>query len=157
MKHVTLDTANVADPSAEIPIACDLHVFSEADRAAHFDLSTEALVRWPTEREELPDGYLFSYQGSEERFLALSRWAAAEHRCCPWAAYSVEMGPFEPGRLGTIRVRITAPPEGKAFLTSAYEYLGQLQGERPPESIMNPAGVLRRASILEKLKAGCKC
>lgn len=158
MKNVKLDTANVAALSSEeIPIACDPHVFSEADRAAHFDLCTEALVRWPTAREDLPDGYLFLYQGSEERFLALSRWAAAEHRCCPWASYSVEMGPFERGQLGTIRVRVTARPEGKAFLTTAYQYLEKLRGEPPPESIMNPADTLRRGTILEKLEAGCKC
>ena len=69
MNQVKLDPAPDSGPQSGIPIACDLHVFSEADRAAHFDPSTDALVRWPTKREELPDGYLFSCQGSEQRFL----------------------------------------------------------------------------------------
>ena len=60
-------------------------------RSQHLDLSTDALVRWPRSRSELPDGYLFQYEGDEERFVTLARWAAAEHRCCPWAAYSVQM------------------------------------------------------------------
>jgi hypothetical protein len=109
----------------EIPIACDLGVFTRAERTEHLALCTDAIVRWPSERIELEDGHLFRYAGDEARFLTLARWAAAEHRCCPWASYSVAMAPFRSGERGQIEVRVRATPEGKQFLTAAYRYLAE--------------------------------
>jgi hypothetical protein len=131
-------------------------VFTREQRAGHLDLSTDVLVRWPRRRSELPDGFLFQYQGDEERFVALARWAAAEHRCCPWASYSVEMSPFSGGP-GALQVRVTATPEGKDFLTAAYRYLEELDGATPPESIMDPEGKITRRTILDRIKGACGC
>ena len=145
-----------ARPTLEIPIACDPRVFSREQRSQHLDLSTDALVRWPRSRSELPDGFLFQYEGDEERFITLARWAAAEHRCCPWAAYSVQMSAFAGGS-GAIEVRVTATPEGKEFLTAAYRYLEELDGTSPPASIMDGEGKITRKTILDRIKAGCGC
>lgn len=140
----------------EIPVACDLGVFSKEQRREHIELSTEVVIRWPRKRLELPDGYLFQYEGDEERFVALARWAAAEHRCCPWASYSVEMGPFSRTG-GAIQVRVTATAEGKAFLAVAYRYLEELDGAMPPESIMDADGTITHETIRQRIKAGCGC
>jgi hypothetical protein len=121
--------------TSAIPIACIPNVFTEAERAAHFALAVDALVRWPVARRAVPDGYVFEYRGDEDRFGALARWAAGEHRCCPWAAYSVEMGPFEAGQPGTIRVRVRATAEGVAFLATCYEYVEKLGGVPPSDSL----------------------
>jgi hypothetical protein len=140
----------------EIPVACDPGVFSKEQRLQHLDLSTDALVRWPRSRSELPDGYLFQYEGDEERFVSLARWAAAEHRCCPWAAYSVQMSAFAHST-GAIEVRVTTTPEGKEFLAAAYRYLAQLDGAAPPESIMDGDGKITSKTILDRIKAACGC
>jgi hypothetical protein len=140
---------------SELPIACDPPVFSEDARRAHLRLSTDVLVRWPRQRVELADGYAFRYEGDEAMFLTLARWAASEHRCCPWGTYSVEMRPFTGG--GEIEIRVTATEEGKAFLTEAYRYLEELNGEIPPASILNPKGTLTRKTLLDRLKGGCGC
>jgi hypothetical protein len=121
--------------ASQIPIACIPAVFTREERAAHLELSFDAIVRWPLRRQELPDGHLFEYEGNEERFLALARWAAGEHRCCPWASYSVEMAPFAGPKPGTLRVRVRATDEGTAFLRTCYEYVEKLQGARPPDSL----------------------
>jgi hypothetical protein len=156
-RHPPAGSAQVPGrPTLEIPVACDPRVFSREQRAQHLDLSTDALVRWPRSRSELPDGYLFQYEGDEERFVALARWAAAEHQCCPWAAYSVQMGAFAGGR-GAIEVRVTATSEGKEFLAAAYRYLEELDGASPPESIMDGQGKITRKTILDRIKAGCGC
>jgi hypothetical protein len=115
-----------ARQALEIPVACDPRVFSRKQRSQHVDLSTDALIRWPRRRSELPDGYLFQYEGDEERFVTLARWVAAEHRCCPWAAYSVQMSAFA-GGAGAIEMRVTATPEGKEFLAAAYRYLEEVK------------------------------
>jgi hypothetical protein len=114
---------------SQIPVACDPGVFSSEQRAQHLDLSTDVLVRWPQRRLELPDGYLFEYEGDEDRFLTLARWAAAEHRCCPWASYAVEMDAFS-STGGALRVRVTATAEGKAFLADAYRNLEPRQQKK---------------------------
>lgn len=134
------DTVTRGEPeplslASQIPIACIPAVFTKEQRAVHLDLSVDAIARWPLRRQELPDGYLFEYEGNEERFLALARWAAGEHQCCPWASYSVEMGPFTAQKPGAIRVRVRATEEGTAFLRTCYEYVEKLQGARPPDSL----------------------
>jgi hypothetical protein len=118
-------------------------VFAKPQRAAHLALSLDAIVRWPRSRQELPDGFLFEYDGNEERFLELARWVSAEHRCCPWACYSVEMGPFSGDTPGTIRVRVRGTDEGKAFLKICYEYAETLGGVQPPDSIFESRTITR--------------
>lgn len=133
------ETSTETDPeplslASGIPIACNPTVFTKEQRSAHLALSVEAIVRWPARRQVLADGFLFEYEGDEERFLALARWAAAEHRCCPWASYTVEMGPFDRNP-GTVRVRVRASDEGRTFLKTCYEYVEKLGGDRPPDHL----------------------
>ena len=114
--------------ASEIPIACIPGVFTNEQRMAQMESSIDAISRWPLRRHELADGYLFEYEGNEERFLALARWASGEHRCCPWASYSIEMAPFADQKPGSIRVRVRATEKGVAFLRSCYEYVEKLTG-----------------------------
>jgi len=147
-------------PSAaalSVPVACDPRVFTRPERAEHLALCADVVVHWPKRRIELDDGYLFDFEGDEARFLALARWAAAEHRCCPWASYTVEMGPFAAGGRGEIRLKVRSTPEGKEFLAAAYQYLTELGGAAPPETIMDAKEKLTLRSLVQRLKAGCGC
>jgi hypothetical protein len=130
-----------SQPASTIPIACIPGVFTKEQRAAHLELSIDALVRWPSAKHEVADGYVFEYQGDEGRFLALARWVSGEHQCCPWASYSVEMDPFSDGKPGAIRVRVRATEEGRAFLRACYAYVEKLQGRRPPDSLLDSAQI----------------
>jgi hypothetical protein len=123
--------------ATDIPIACIPGVFTKEERVAQMAISIDAISRWPLRRQELPDGYLFEYEGTEDRFLELARWASGEHRCCPWASYSIEMAPFGGAAPGTIRVRVRAPEEGVAFLRACYAYVEKLEGGAPPDSRFN--------------------
>jgi hypothetical protein len=102
----------------DIPLACDLTVFTPDERDAHVALARRALLHWPDGREEAPDGYLFHYQGDPPRFLALARFAADEHRCCPWIHFTLELAPAPAGRPAGIRLRMTAPAAGKQLLAA---------------------------------------
>jgi hypothetical protein len=124
--------------ASDIPIVCIPGVFTKDERVAQMDLSVAAISRWPLRRQELADGYVFEYEGSEERFLALARWAAGEHRCCPWASYSVEMAPFMDQKPGTIRVRVRAADEGVKFLRTCYRYIETLRDSSPTETPFSP-------------------
>ena len=81
-----------------------------------------------------------------------ARWAAADHRCCAWASYAVEMGPFANGR-GALRMCVTGNAEGKAFLTAALRYVDELAGAAPAEAIMN--GKITRETIVDQLGTRC--
>ena len=142
--------------ASQIPIACIPAVFTKEQRAAHLELSVDAIVRWPVRREELSDGYLFEYEGTEERFLTLARWAAGEHQCCPWACYSVEMGPFADQKRGTIRVRVRATEEGTAFLRTCYEYVEKLQGAPPPDSLFH-SDKITAEDVRREVKRCARC
>ncbi|MBW8888548.1 MAG: hypothetical protein JF616_12395 [Fibrobacteres bacterium] len=139
------------------PIACDPSVFPMEKRLEHVELAKDILLRWPKRKEELEDGYLFHYEGDEEMFLALARWAADEHRCCPWGAYAIEAGPSAAGKPGAIKLRWGGSQDGKAFLTDALKFMEDLGGDAPPESILNPDRKLTRASFQGKPKARCGC
>src|SRR5262245_50801119 len=93
--------------SSSPPIACNPGVFSKEERQEHATRSKELLVRRPARREEQADGYVFHYEGNEELFLAMARFAAFEHRCCPWLRFSVEMEPFSGDAPGALCLRMT--------------------------------------------------
>jgi hypothetical protein len=142
--------------AGELAVACRPSALPKEQRVSHLELSRQAVLHSPARRVELEDGFRFEYRGDEERFAALARWVAAEHRCCPWASYSVAMLPFADGD-GQIQVTVTATPEGKAFLATAYAYLEQLRDAAPPASIMDSSGKLTRDTLLARLLRGCGC
>jgi hypothetical protein len=144
--------------ASEIPIACSPMVFPRERRAAHLALAIDAIVRWPRSKQELPDGFLFEYEGNEERFLELARWASAEHRCCPWAGYSVEMGPFSGDTPGMIRMRVRGTDEGKAFLKICFEYVDRLGGSSQPPDSLFESPIITRESVqqeIDRCDGGC--
>lgn len=141
----------------EIPIACDPFVFSSDERKAHHDLARDVIVRWPTQREELADGYQFHYDGNEELFLTLARWASSEHRCCSWASFAIEMDPFTKDAPGAIRLQMRGPGEAKKLLADAFTLL---EGDPRAELFLNPTGKIT-AEAFSKARSssghGCGC
>jgi hypothetical protein len=142
---------------SNIPIACDPLVFSKEQRAEHHQLATNVIVRWPSQRVELADGFEFHYQGTEERFLEIARWVASEHRCCAWASFALEMDPFTSDDPGAIRLRMRGGLEGKAMLKDAFSLL---EGDPRAEMFLNPTGTIT-AEAFAKAKSstgrGCGC
>ncbi|MBL8552242.1 MAG: hypothetical protein JNJ73_19795 [Hyphomonadaceae bacterium] len=137
---------------ADLPVVCDLRAFSETELAAHYALSIDVVLRWPTQREDLPNGYLFHYQGGEERFLALARWAGEESRCCRWANYAVELTPAH------VSLRMTAPTqEGKDALTTGIEMLETLQHGPLPDFLLHSEGAESLDSFRDKVARHCGC
>jgi hypothetical protein len=112
----------------EIPIACDPGVFSREEREQHVRDSRKLLTELPRDRRELPDGYVFHYDGGEELFVSLARWAAEEHRCCPWARFSLEMEPFTQEIPGKIRLSMTGGSGAGVLLAAA---LSDLENNGP--------------------------
>lgn len=79
----------------ECPVYCQLGVFSKAEFELHSKETYKLIKSMPQLREELLDGFKFTYVGDEGLFLRLAQWASREHQCCAWAKFKLEMEPFE--------------------------------------------------------------
>lgn len=139
-----------------LPIACDPSVFPKEKRLAHLEQSKAVLLRLPLRKTETDTGFVFEYEGNEDRFLQLAQWLADEHRCCPWGSYAIEAGPSESGKPGIIRVRWGGSPEGKAFLSEALAHLESL-GDAAPEGWLAAERKWTRESLPKKRQGACGC
>ncbi|HVZ33586.1 MAG TPA: hypothetical protein VG963_14240 [Polyangiaceae bacterium] len=143
-----------ASGANQLALACDPLVFSKEERADHHALAKNVFLRWPTKKQELPDGYLLHYEGDEMLFANLAKWASSEHRCCSWASFSLEMDPFAHGTTGAIRLRMTGGTEGKTMIAEGMALL-----EHDPSPFLNPTGKITKDSLSQRSKpaTGCGC
>ena len=76
----------VANADVTTPIACNLAVFTKAERARHIQLIAMLKDR-VAEMRESTDGYSFRFDAELVRPLA--EWTALETKCCPsWISRS---------------------------------------------------------------------
>jgi len=84
-------------------IACNLNVFTPAERAQHRTLI--ALLKAAiAERSELPDGYGFRLSREIISLEQLAVWAALESKCYPFFDFQLELSP-QPAGLLWLRLR----------------------------------------------------
>ena len=122
----------------ELPIVCDLSVFTAEQRAAHLNLTRRVFIDWASRHETLDDGIAIIIEGNEERFLEVARWASEEHQCCAWLTFSVAIHPFATGTNGRIELRLTSSSDqGMAFIGGA---LGQMLAAEPASGEQRKAG-----------------
>jgi hypothetical protein len=99
------------------PIACNLGVFSRAERARHVELIA-MLKEKVTEVHELPDGYAFRY--GPDLLRPLAEWATLETKCCPFIDFQLELEP-QPGGVAWLRLR--GESEVKEFIRTDFQPL----------------------------------
>lgn len=85
----------------------------------------EELVPGIVDIEEIPDGYVYWLERTEEWFRRVCDFALFESRCCDFADF--EIGLQATGK--RISLRITGPGETKEFLRQAG--LGQIPSAHP--------------------------
>ncbi len=72
------------------PLACNLGVFSQIERARYDELRSSLMAAAHVERVD--GGYAIRLPGDDETFRAVAEWALLERRCCPFIAFSVSFG-----------------------------------------------------------------
>ena len=107
----------VAEADVTTPIACNLAVFTKAERARHIELIAMLKDR-VEEMRESTDGYSFRFDAELVRPLA--EWTALETKCCPFLDFEIELEP-QPG--GTAWLRLRGNPEVKEFIRTDFEPL----------------------------------
>ena len=96
-------------PAAGHDLACNLGALSPRERALHAALGQQLLAS-VEERRELVNGYALRLPAG--RRLTAARWAALEHRCCPFFAFELT----RPLERGSVWLRITGGPGVKQFM-----------------------------------------
>src|SRR5262245_65819308 len=78
----------MATPLGDIPIACDLSVFTPAERADHLARSRRLFAAAEDMREDA-DGYSFTFARTPALNAEVALWVENERRCCPFFRFEV--------------------------------------------------------------------
>jgi len=95
-------------PAAGHDLACNLDALNPRERAQHEALG-RTLFASVRERRELDDGWAFRLPAARRR--TATRWAALEHRCCPFFAFEIA-----PAERGAVWLKVTGGPGVKQFI-----------------------------------------
>jgi hypothetical protein len=95
----------------EIPIAC---LLPDKTRQAREEEIAAELFSAVQEKRELPDGYAYRFDPTEEIAAALFQFIVFERECCPFLTFDLR---FEQGR-GPIWLTLRGPDGTREFLDS---------------------------------------
>lgn len=96
-----------------ISIACNLDVFTPAEREQHLQDAQQVMSR-RLESVELPDGYAFRYAADGDIVRLLGAFIDDERKCCPFFHFALEI---EPGS-ETVWLKLTGSDDVKAFIAA---------------------------------------
>ena len=105
----------------ELPMVCDLSVFTPEERKNHIDESTELFTN-AKRVIEIKNGYAFHFDYSDAKFLAIARWMKDDNKCCPFLTFEVAIEPFTSGK--EVILRITGNDEMKKGIWLDLEKMG---------------------------------
>jgi hypothetical protein len=94
----------------DLPIACDLTVFTPEERRAHEARSERLFAHQRTASEALTDGYRFAFAASA--LAEVSAFIAGERRCCPFFSFTLEL----PAGAEVVYLSLRGPDGVKALL-----------------------------------------
>jgi hypothetical protein len=96
------------------PIACDLGVFSPAERARYDELRARLVAA--AHVEPARGGYALRLPGDDETLQAVAEWVLLERRCCPFISFSISFG--HPGQ--ALSVALTGDAEVEDVLRAEF-------------------------------------
>lgn len=88
----------------DLPIVCDLSVFTPDERKYH-EMSSMEMMKHAKRILELEDGFAFHHNYTEFVFVEIAKWMTRENKCCPFFTFELVMEPFASGREIIIRLR----------------------------------------------------
>ena len=98
----------------DIPLACDLAAIPIEERAAHELLAKQLFFDTVPERQELADGYAFSFRANQ--YPLVMAFIANERLCCPFFRFTLEVAPAQ----GPLWLRLTGGEGVKEFLQAEF-------------------------------------
>jgi len=112
-RRVRNNTGSDQEENNELPLACNLGVFSTEDSKRHETLLNESLAAI-REVREVENGYTVSF--SSKNLLTIADWISLERRCCHFLSFQIGFfGGDEP-----LWLTLSGPKGTKEFLTTFF-------------------------------------
>jgi len=101
--------------SQSIPLACNMNVFTPAERESHIQTATQLfqIVRYIQAVER---GYEFIFPGTPETIIKLAEFISKERLCCPFLEFTLKMVP----NYETTSLLLTGPKGTQEFLREEF-------------------------------------
>jgi hypothetical protein len=94
-----------------LPIACNLHVFTPDERIAH-EANVETVFSAITETRELPDGYALKLPIG--MLMQVAQFIDKERLCCPFFHFTIDVAPESTD----LWLHLTGSEDVKAFIAT---------------------------------------
>ena len=102
--------------NTEIPLVCNMDVFTPSQREAHIQTTTE-LIQAVQSVQEIGSGYTFSFPSEAEFISKIAEFIANERLCCPFLEFTLNVGSHsEP-----ISLSLNGPIGTQEFLRAEFD------------------------------------
>ena len=100
----------------EIPLACDMDVFTREQREDHIRVTTQ-LVKAMQNIREIQNGYEFVFPSESLTITRIAEFIANERLCCPFLGFGLIVKPNDP----FISLSLNGPVGTQEFLRVEFE------------------------------------
>jgi hypothetical protein len=102
--------------NTNVPLACDMNVFTPAEREAHAQ-NTVQLVGIMQGNHEIENGFEITFPNETQIITRIGEFIALERLCCPFLIFTLNvLSKDEP-----VRLSITGPDGTQEFLRMEFE------------------------------------
>jgi hypothetical protein len=103
-------------PAQNIPLACNMDVFTSGEREKHIQTTTQLFQSVQT-IHETENGFEFMFPNSDaaENMTKLAEFIFNERRCCPFLEFTLRIAPDMP-----ISLLLTGPEGTQEFLHAEF-------------------------------------
>src|SRR5574341_77078 len=101
--------------SHQIPLACNMGVFTRAERESHIQGTKELLESLQAIRNA-ENGYEFSFPNRSEIILRMAEFISKERLCCPFLEFTLKVSPDS----DLITLLLTGPEGTPEFLRAEF-------------------------------------
>ena len=101
--------------NTSLPLACNMGVFTPAQREAHI-LNTTQLVQTIQSIQEIENGYVFIFPDETESIIELAEFISNERLCCPFLKFMLTVN----SNNDPISLSLTGPIGTQEFLREEF-------------------------------------
>ena len=99
----------------QIPLACDMNVFTPAERELHIQ-TTKELFQSLQNIHDAERGYEFSFPSNSEIITSIAEFISRERLCCPFLEFALKVAPNDE----PITLLLTGPEGTQEFMRAEF-------------------------------------
>ena len=102
--------------NSDLPLACNMGVFTPAQRESHIQATTE-LIHTVQGVQEVENGYEFTFPSEAEFISKIAEFMSNERLCCPFLKFTLNIMPNSE----SISLSLTGPMGTQEFLRAEFD------------------------------------